>query len=781
MTPNLTAEQQAALDRARARIDLTDEQRAALDRARQRQRDISEQPPLLQRMIGRGDELSRFGLSGIPGYRQLTAAPREALGFPKLPSNRPETAGERAFQFVGETLPYMVAAPAGLAARATAGGPQLATRNLQMLPGVRDAASRSMESVLQSIRRNPKTWFGAEVVSAGGAGAGEFLGGQTGIPGAETAGLLGGGLLGGVPSATVDLGQRAASRIGTDFFPFTDIGAKNLVAPQIQRPAGAQYEAYARAIDQAPYGATPADATRNPTLRSLEELAIRESERTGIVPRSLQQPSGDRPENLRNLVETRRQEGREILTDELRGMYGEPRDQSQRMLSIIRQGTAPGAEGAVQPGPSYKMLDQAYQSFKPAYDGIRQFPATGTAASLKNPDTDIPIPKAFEEIVKNPSVIASREARSAVGGFLKNEWSRVSKKQQLTAGDIIEVRRGVRDEMRALSQQTDTASADRRRLLSDAEDVLTRSLESSLGADELQQLRAIDAQYRRHKIIETAVWMGVDDPLSAENLSIAVRQANIPARYARGADMEMRNLAKSWTQITSRIDDPVAMQALVQEMSPEARLPIKAEIINTMISRAGGSELMPDGSVIPSGTALKREINALDGTLRAVSTNEDGTLNQTMYAEAKHRLNKIADGLEILQQGRAQSATEMFEHGPAWVFEILPALAGAKLAQNISAAADLQMAGAFVLAQRIARRFVNEGSRFAMAHPKQLMVDMVLDKNLYQSMLMREGGSPADIERAMQAINAWGLNAMADQERIDRANEDFQSMLRAGE
>ena len=784
MTPDLTREQQAALERARARaqIDLTDDQRAALDRARQRQQEIGAQPSLPRRIVNRGNELGRHGLAGIPGYQALTEGPREALGQPPLPSGPPQTAGEAAFRFAGETLPWMVAAPAALAGRAVAGGSQLLAQNAQLLPGIKNAASRGMDSMLRSIQRNPWTSGASEVVSAGGAGAGGFLGAQTDIPGAEAAGLLGGGLLGTLPVAGADFGRRTFNRISTDFFPHTDAGARNIVAPQVQRPAGARYESFVKAIDEAPYGATPADATRDPVLRGLEQRAIQEAELSGIVPSSLQQSDGRRPGNLRHIVEDRRQEGRQLLHDELTRMYGPVRDQNDRMISIVRYGAAPGAENTVQPGPVYRMLDQAYESFRPAYDQFRQAPATGLVASKTNPEVQIPISDAFDEIVGQQGITVSRSARAAVKSVLNDHMSRVQSRVengQLTTGDIIEVRSGIRNELRELSRNTDTPGLDRRRLLSAAEDTLTRSLESSLGPDELQALRAVDAQYRRHKIIETAVWMGVDDPLSADNLSIAIQQANIPSRYARGADREMRDLAKSWTDITSRIDDPVAMRNLVQEMSPEAQLPIKAEVINTMIARAGGNELTPDGATIPSGTALKREINAFDGTLRAVSMNEDGTLNQTMYAEAKHRLNKIADGLEILQQGNAQAPAELFEQGPAWVFEILPALAGAKLASNLTSLVDVGSGGAFVLAQRIARRFVDQGSRFAMAHPKQLMVDMVLDKDLYQSMLMREGGSPADIERAMRAINAWGLNAMADQERIERANEDLQGMLQS--
>ena len=778
----MTPEQQAMLDRARQRIaqrgspstDLTPEQQEILQRARQR---LAEQPPLWDRARNRTNEIGRQGTAGIPGIRPLAKRYQEATGRQVLPTDNapPEGLLEHGARFTGETLPWMVAAPAGLLGRTVAGGTQLAFQNAKNLPGFKAAGSRALEQMTRSYGGRPLTVFGAEVGGAFGAGAGGHLGEQTGLPGAEGAGTILGGFAGAAPFMAGDLVRNVTGRIGSDYFPHTEYGAKNIVAPQVQRPTGAKVNHYARMIQDAPPGATPADATRDPVLRGLEQRAIQESERLGIVPRALQETlPGDRPANLRHIVDDRRMVGRQTLQRELAGMHGPARDQNNRMLSMIRYGTAPGTEDAVQPGPLHRMLTQAYETFRPAYNAFRNIPTTGKVASMQSPDVEIPIPRAFNEITKNQNITASKQARNEIRAFLNNEWSRVrnrAQQGQMTTGDLIEVRRGVRDEVRALSQQADTSAVDRRRLLSAAEDRLTQALESALGPDDLQSLRAVDAQYRRYKILETATWTGGDDPLNAENLSAAIKAANIPARYARGADMEMRELAKSWTDITSRLDDPVALRHLVSDMSPEARLPLKAEIISTMVQRAGGSELTPDNQVIPSGTALKREIGRMDESIRALAT------NQTDYAEMRHRLNRIADGLEVLQQGSAEVPAELFTEGPAWVFEILPALAGAKLAANISSTVDVGMGGGFVLAQRIARRFVDRGSRFAMQRPRQLMVDMVLDKDLYTSMLMREGGSARDIERAVRAINAWGLNAFADEQRIQQSNEDIQALM----
>jgi len=778
----MTPEQQQALERARKRVEarrqrpteLTQEQQQVLERARQR---IAEQPPLWTRVRNRVNKIGRQGMAGIPGIRPLAEMYEGATGRQVLPTNNAQPQGllEHGARFTGETLPWMAAAPAALMGRTVAGGTRLAFQNAKNLPGFRAGASRALEQMTRSYSGKPFTVGGAEIGGAFGAGAGEYLGEQTGIPGAQGVGTILGGFAGAAPFMAGDVVRNVTGKIGSDYFPNTEYGAKNIVAPQVQRPTGAKANQYARMIQDAPPGATPADATRDPVLRGLEQRAIQESERIGIVPRALQNNlPGDRPANLRHIIDDRRAVGRQTLQRELSDMYGPARDQGNRMISMIRYGAAPGAEDAIQPGPLHKMLDQAYETFRPAYNTFRGIPTTGKVVSMQSPDVDIPIPRAFNEITNNQNITASKQARNEVRRFLNNEWSRVrnrAQQGQMTTGDLIEVRRGVRDELRALSQQADTSAVDRRRLLSAAEDKLTQGLESSLSPDDLQALRATDAQYRRYKILETATWMGGDDPLSAENLSAAIKAANIPARYARGADMEMRELAKSWTDITSKLDDPVALRHLVSDMSPESRLPLKAELINNMVNRAGGSELTPDNQVIPSGTALKREIGRMDESIRALAT------NQTDYAEMRHRLNRIADGLEVLQQGSAEVPAELFTEGPAWVFEILPALAGAKLAANISSTVDIGMGGGFVLAQRIARRFVDQGSRFAMQRPRQLMVDMVLDKDLYTSMLMREGGSAKDIERAVRAINAWGLNAFADEQRIQQSNEDIQTLM----
>lgn len=200
-----------------------------------------------------------------------------------------------------------------------------------------------------------------------------------------------------------------------------------------------------------------------------------------------------------------------------------------------QEGAAPGA--AIAAGEPAQMLDEAYRSFQPLYDQAKGFPML---PAIVNQGANTPLPQALSAAVANRGVRATDEQRKGVLGFLKSQFTKPAK----TSDDLLEIRSKVRAEARAAAKSPgDEASA---ALLQNADDVLTKSLESQLPPKALAALKTADTKYGDYKVLEKAVTRSKDKPggFTATDLEHAIAQ-NAPAggSYARGGGGPLRELS----------------------------------------------------------------------------------------------------------------------------------------------------------------------------------------------------------------------------------------------
>lgn len=253
-------------------------------------------------------------------------------------------------------------------------------------------------------------------------------------------------------------------------------------------------------------------------------------------------------------------------------------------------------------GTDAERLAAAYQGFNEAYSPIKSKPIPADMGGVTMRDA---MKEAFHAAAEDPRVMTDGNTRAMVEKFLQNEGTILDKVQttpwpsspllasgQAQAGgplrlstaaaaaapdssalalrqanplakqggiiippkDVIppmrgsipaealmEVREGIRREAR---EQTGDDSA-ARRLLGNAEETLSDALDTHLPRDAAENLRAIDAQYRKHKVVSDAVRRAGDSPegLRPMHLSNAVKAHEDPGKYARGGGGALRDMA----------------------------------------------------------------------------------------------------------------------------------------------------------------------------------------------------------------------------------------------
>ncbi len=206
--------------------------------------------------------------------------------------------------------------------------------------------------------------------------------------------------------------------------------------------------------------------------------------------------------------------------------------------AAIQEGSAPGAV-IQQSDDVAQMLDEAYQSFQPLYDQAKGFPVRPAIVNTTGPD--LPIDQAISRAVANRGVRATADDRAAVQGFLDDQLT----KPFSTSDDLLNIRSAVRQEARDATRGNQIAQA---KLLDDADDALSKALESQLPPDALKALKAADSKYGDYKIAERAVARGTDRPggFTPNDLSQAVAQGNRGGNagsYARGGGGPLREIA----------------------------------------------------------------------------------------------------------------------------------------------------------------------------------------------------------------------------------------------
>lgn len=214
---------------------------------------------------------------------------------------------------------------------------------------------------------------------------------------------------------------------------------------------------------------------------------------------------------------------------------------------------APGAQ--LQKDNPRAMLDAAYQSFQPLYDQAKGFPIVTIKGKpvIVNQGANTPLASEFAKIVASGGTTNS--VRNRVHKFLENEFSQ----KLTTSDDLLKMRSTVRERIRNAKQSTGNKNelGDEAKLLEQAEQAITRALDSQLPPDAMRVLRAADKQYSQYKTLEDALFRANNAPDGATptQLGNAARDASTdPAGYARGkrdmiGDFAQKGTAAMETQV----------------------------------------------------------------------------------------------------------------------------------------------------------------------------------------------------------------------------------------
>lgn len=217
-----------------------------------------------------------------------------------------------------------------------------------------------------------------------------------------------------------------------------------------------------------------------------------------------------------------------------------PAIQSQRQAAreswqgaVLNEARPPGMAPLDASAPISDRLASSYAGFKEAYA-----PAKG--ASVPLPD----LPRAFQEATGDLGVLATDQERSVLSKYLGNQLSLVPEggAEGVPAEALLAMRSNIRGAGATARQAQDFAKA---QLLGGAEGEVTGALEAGLPPEALAALRAADAKYAQHKIVESAVQRSGDAPggFTPAQLSAAIRGGAERGSYARGAGGELRQLA----------------------------------------------------------------------------------------------------------------------------------------------------------------------------------------------------------------------------------------------
>lgn len=240
--------------------------------------------------------------------------------------------------------------------------------------------------------------------------------------------------------------------------------------------------------------------------------------------------------------------------------------------AALGEGVAPGGTIPIAGTPQEK-LSHLYEGFNAAYEDVRSSPPSARAAT--RPSTADTLRRALGKAVEDPSALATDADKVAVGRFLEDQASIVSKKGAagLTPEELLTIRSNIRAQMAKLE-----AGDAKRQLLENAEEAVTNRLAYSLPKATLSQLRAADAQYGRYKVLEKAARAAGDRPegFTPTQLGAAVRSATDAGAYARGAGGPLRELAAAGREVFDVRTPPTGARLLAAGPAKYVTAPLSA-------------------------------------------------------------------------------------------------------------------------------------------------------------------------------------------------------------
>jgi hypothetical protein len=320
----------------------------------------------------------------------------------------------------------------------------------------------------------------------------------------------------------------------------------------------------------------------------------------------------------------------EASAERLGGMAPERRAAAQSWRqAALRQALPPGMaevpEGAIQ-----DQLAQMHEGFDPAYGQIRERTAIPSVKLPDDPSRGLinrsrPLqstegqPGAFELAIQDPSARARDSDVAIVKKFLDNELSLLpggkTRPDQLTpvSGDqLLAMRSHIGQAAQEARLEGATAQA---RLLDNAHDAVTATLESQLPPDAQQHLRQTDRQYGLYKTIEGAsqkqMAAGQEGEFTPYQLEAQIKSDVGGPAFARGGGNDLRALGHDGNAVFGARAPLTGFRATLLDQVPGQKwIPggLLSRAMNAQVSRDALLRLPPQpdlpGPVPPTRGAI---------------------------------------------------------------------------------------------------------------------------------------------------------------------------------
>lgn len=230
------------------------------------------------------------------------------------------------------------------------------------------------------------------------------------------------------------------------------------------------------------------------------------------------------------------------------------RDQAARdwQSVVINTAKAPGEKPIQATTSIWDDLSLLYEGFNRQYSKFHGIPVADEGGEA--------VAEAALSAVKGVPGITEQE-RAAAMSFVQNQTTRFNK-GGMEVGDLLRARSEIRDQLRKAVQ---SQNGDRAEAYEAAEEAMTAAIDGALGAKDRAVLRAIDAQYRKYKMVEWAAGSsGVSqNGFTPTQLSAGVRRGMSRGEFARGNSGDMWELAKAGREVFQSITPPTGARASV--------------------------------------------------------------------------------------------------------------------------------------------------------------------------------------------------------------------------
>lgn len=587
------------------------------------------------------------------------------------------------------------------------------------LDGYGGTAARVMQDMLKTAQTNPKMFLTAEFGGGFSAGATDEALNQSGYPDETGIAALGAGMVGGItPVVGLNFFRQTKNWALLHLAPWTEASGELYAARRLQGLAG-DPEAAAQKVKKGKEGISPARRTQDQNLLSLEAKIL-----------------SDDPVMTRQFTEAL-EGARRLAQTELRNEVGELRQPGEWERSVIERAAAPGT--TITEGEPQKMLEQAYESFRPLYNEFAGYPIR---PSVETPEGPMPFPQLFTASLADPSVIASRNERKAAELFLKDELSRVNpstleKDPTIDSSILLTVRQNVRDRVRELMATPDRANHITANLLSNAETAITMSLEQQLPAGALQTMNQIDNQYRMYHVVEQAIFTAGDRPLSAQVLGQAVKGSVPP-----GAAEDMRKMVRAGRDIESVIGNPANAKAMIRGQDPKTTAEIQSSYLDALWRRSLVRDVGEDGSQLVSGRRLLAALSSEASTAAALG------IDKKRYT----RMMDIAREVQAMDMKTPKQIDAILSEGPSNIMQLLATLVGAKSGQHM---AGKGIGSSLVLAQYFSKRARRTLGKVFGDEATRILTEAHRNPELYAALLVKPTSPMKEQDKAARVLNAW--------------------------